>query len=206
MAKGRPSKFDRDRAVETAMTEFWSKGYEAASAKALSERLGITRSSFYNAFGSREALFKEALHLYFARSPDSALAHSDTHPSVRALLKAFFRDVCRVRASDPEARGCLAINSVAELVGSDEILGPFLEECFEASIERFEALVRLAVARGELSARTDCRAKALALQNLLCGLNLMSKVVRDETELWTVARQTLEGLGFDEDRTRLRGP
>ena len=49
----RPSKFDRKEAVELAMNEIWRDGYEANSVKALSEKLGITRSSFYNAFSSR---------------------------------------------------------------------------------------------------------------------------------------------------------
>ena len=57
----RPSKFDRQTAVELVMNDIWRSGFEANSVKAISEKLGITRSSFYNAFGSREALFLEAL-------------------------------------------------------------------------------------------------------------------------------------------------
>jgi len=41
----------------------------------------------------------------------------------------------------------------------------------------------------------DLREKALALQNLLIGLNVMCKVVRSEKDLWRAARQTLKGLG-----------
>ena len=63
---GRPTSFNRDEAIETVMQEMWRNGYEANTVKALSERLGITRSSYYNAFGSREALFKLALEKYFA--------------------------------------------------------------------------------------------------------------------------------------------
>jgi TetR/AcrR family transcriptional repressor of nem operon len=77
----------------------------ASSAKALSERLGITRSSFYNAFGSREASFKEALDLYFSIAPDRVLAHIEANESVLEVLTRTFRDVCRVRAADPEAYG-----------------------------------------------------------------------------------------------------
>ncbi|KPH83146.1 TetR/AcrR family transcriptional regulator, partial [Bosea vaviloviae] len=69
---GRPSQFDRDAALEAALMAFWRDGYQANSVKALSERLGITRSSFYNAFESREAMFMEALERYLERSPDRA--------------------------------------------------------------------------------------------------------------------------------------
>ena len=190
---GRPSKFDRDQAVDSVMQEIWDKGYEASSAKALSEHLGITRSSFYNALGSREALFGEVLRRYTAQAPDRALFGDDDR-SVARLLTDTMREICRVRAADPAARGCLAVNCIAELVGVNPALGPLLEQAVAAKLDRLEELLRLAVARGEIEDRSDLRDKALALQNLLIGLNVMAKVVRSETELWAAARQTLAGL------------
>lgn len=193
---GRPRKFDRQAAVEAAMNEIWKNGLEASSAKALSERLGITRSSFYNAFGSREALFKEALDLYVSKAPDSVLADVRADASVLAVLTCLFREVCRVRAADPEARGCMAINCVAELVGVDATLGPVMEDAVRHSLARFERLLRQAAANGEILDSGDLTWKALALQNLLIGLNVMSKVVRSEEELWAGAELTLKGLGL----------
>lgn len=191
---GRPSTFDRTEAVEAAMNEIWRRGYEASSAKALSELLGINRSSFYNAFQSREALFLEALDLYFIRSPDRVLNDIPPDASILRTLTSMFREICRVRAADEDAKGCLAVNCLAELVGVDETLGPALVEVFQRSLARLESLLRRAAARGEIKDGGDIREKALALKNLLIGLNLLSKVVRNETELWSVAQQTLKGL------------
>jgi TetR/AcrR family transcriptional repressor of nem operon len=193
---GRPAKFDRQAAVEVAMNEIWKNGLEACSAKALSEKLGITRSSFYNAFGSREALFQEALDLYFSISPDRVLAHVGADASVLEVLTRMFRDVCRVRAADLEARGCMAVNCVAELVGVDATLGPVMEDAVRHSLDRLERLLRRAAANGEIEDTGDLKRKALALQNLLIGLNVMSKVVRSEEELWTGVELTLKGLGL----------
>ena len=193
---GRPPKFDREAAVEVAMNEIWRKGLEASSAKALSARLGIARSSFYNAFGSRNGLFKEALDLYFSRTPDRVLADVGADASVLEVLTGMFREVCRVRAADPEAKGCMAINCVAELVGVDEALGPVLEKAVLHSLDRLESLLRQAAANGEIDDSGDLRQKALALQNLLIGLNLMSKVVHAEEDLWASAEATLKGLGL----------
>ena len=178
------------------MHEIWRNGWEASSAKALAERLGITRSSFYNAFGSREALFKEALDLYFRIAPDRVLAHVGAEAIVLPLLTRMFREVCRVRAADLEGRGFLAINCVAELVGVERHPrpghggrrparpGPLREPAAPGRCER-----------GNQRLRRPER-KALALQNLLMGLNLMSKVVRSEEELWTGVKLTLQGLGL----------
>ncbi len=192
---GRPAQFDREQAVEIAMNEIWMNGFEACSIKAISEKLGITRSSFYNAFQSREALFEEALELYFSQTPDRVLAQVDSNIRIVPMLTKMFRDVCRARAADPQARGCMAVNCVAELVGVNEALGPMLERAVLGSLERLEHLLRRAAANGEIEDRGDLREKALALQNLLIGLNVMCKVVRSEKDLWRAARQTLKGLG-----------
>ncbi len=193
---GRPAKFDRRAAVERVMNEIWRHGFEACSVKAISETLGITRSSFYNAFGSREALFLEALELYFSLSPDKALAAMDNKTSILKVLTNVFREVCRRRAADPEARGCMAVNCVAELVGVDDTLGPVLEKAILGSLDRLEHLLGQAAANGEIEDKGDLREKALALQNLLIGTNVMAKVVRSEDDLWAATRQTLKGLGL----------
>lgn len=191
---GRPRTFDRAEAVEAVMNEIWLRGYEASSAKGLSEQLGISRSSFYNAFQSREELFLEALDLYLERSPDAVLDDIPPDASILCALTSMFREICRVRAADEDAKGCLAVNSLAELVGADETLGPVVAGAFRRRLDRLESLLRRAAARGELNDSGDLPEKALALKNLLVGLNLMSKVVRDEGELWAIARQTLKGL------------
>lgn len=196
---GRPAKFDRQAAVERAMNEIWRSGFEACSVKAFSEKLGITRSSFYNAFGSREALFCEALELYFSQSPDKALVCDDREASTLRLITRVFREVCRTRASDPQGRGCLAINCVTELVGVDDTLGPILEQAILGSLERLERLLGQAAANGEIEDNGDLREKALALKTLLIGLNVMAKVVRSEDDLWVAASQTLKGLGLYRD-------
>ena len=194
---GRPKAFDRDQAVETAMNEIWRQGYEASSVNALADKMGITRSSLYNAFGSREALFKEALARYVANAPDARLDDVKAGDSVTRAVVEAFAELCRVRAADAEARGCMAINCVTELVGVNDPLSELLGNAVKSGIKRFEKLLRQAIRQGELADGGKVKQRALALQNLIIGLNTLSKVVRDESELWSVAEHTLVGLGFD---------
>ena len=191
----RPSKFDKASAVEQAMHLIWRDGYEASSVKAMSENLGITRSSYYNACGSRDGLFKQALAAYAQLSPDHILYDAPEMP-IRSLFTKVFCDACQARAADPEARGCLAVNSVGELVGNPDHaeLGIWLADQIRGSIGRIEALLQIGKDSGELSALLDVRPTALAVQVGLMGINTISKVERDCAELTAAAEATLRGL------------
>jgi len=195
---GRPSAFDREQAVDDVMHKIWRDGYEASSVKAISEMLGITRSSFYNAFGTREQLFKEALVHYCKQSPDYALALATPPIDVRMLITMVFREACAARAQDPEGRGCYAINSVAELCNTDEELSPVLEDLVLGSIDQIQTILTWGVESKELPRDLDTRAMALSLQNLLIGINVMCKIVRAEADLLKVAETTLKGLNLYE--------
>lgn len=191
---GRAKSFDRDEAVRIVMNEIWHKGYDAASVKALSETLGITRSSFYNSFGSREDLFQEVLQIYAQQSPDYALQDIGKGDAVLRGICQVFKTVCDVRACDPEHRGCLAVNSLIELIGRNDGSGSLLADMFKASRIRFEQLLCLAEENGELDIENKADL-ALALQNTLIGINVMSKVVHDSESLWSSTKLSLQGLG-----------
>lgn len=193
---GRPAEFDRDAALETAMLAFWRDGFKETSVKALSERLGITRSSFYNAFGSQEAVFLEALERYLKRSPDRAFAEVPQSGSIRGLMTATFKAICQTLAADPEGKGCLAVNCVSALCNVEPELGPKVAAHMNVRRERIETLLGVAVARGELPGGFDVPATALALKALIVGLNSMSKVLPDRSALWPAARATLASFGL----------
>ncbi len=196
----RPSKFDRKEALDIATEAIRSGGYERASVKALSERLGISRSSFYNAFGSREAFFAEIIARYSMTAPDAPL-YGEVKGPVMPVLYEVVRNICRVRAADPEGRGCIIVNSISELCPSADGPAPMLARLAAGSTSRIEELMTVAREQGEIGGTADVHALALALQNLMIGLNVLSKVVRDEDDLWLLSETTLRGLGLFPPKT-----
>jgi TetR/AcrR family transcriptional repressor of nem operon len=189
----------RDQAVEAAMQLFWKKGFPAVSVNDLAGAMHIRRSSFYNSFGNREAVFIEALRRYAAQAPDAPLDEISADRPVLPALAAVLRGICRVRAADADARGCLVCNAIAELGGVDQALGPLLEEAVKHRTDVFRRLLNQAVSQGEIGPLADEEAAAAGFTAFLIGLNTLSKVVRDEKQLWAICRQFLRGLGVTEE-------
>ena len=193
---GRKTKFDRAAALDWVMHEIWLHGYEGVSVKSIAEKLSITRSSFYHTFTSKEALFEEALEYYTRPSPCFKKNIYTESEDPLWLLTQFFYQVCQHRIEDPVLRGCMLVNSMVGLVGVHPTLGPIVAQKVDAGRVWFESLIEQAMKTGDLDSTTDAEQIALTLQNLLIGINTMSKAVRDEEQLWGIAKTTLKGLNL----------
>lgn len=89
------------------MTLFWERGYTGTSFDDLIEAMEISPSSFYNTFGSKERLYKEAVEAYAARAGawfTTALgAATDTRTAFRQLLQTAACEITR----DDLPTGCM---------------------------------------------------------------------------------------------------
>ena len=71
--------FDEARALDGAMNVFWQNGFSATSYPELMEATGLNKSSLYNAFGDKQALYRDrkstrlnSSHHAISRMPSSA--------------------------------------------------------------------------------------------------------------------------------------
>jgi TetR/AcrR family transcriptional repressor of nem operon len=194
----RPREFDRDVALDGAMTAFWTKGYEATSVEDLVARMGIQRGSLYAAFGDKRALFFAALERYqrvVARELFEAL---EAPGSGTAAIRRFFR--LRLAGALDRARphGCLMTNSAVELARRDRGAAARIGESLgkmEAAFHR--ALVRARDA-GEIGAGEDLRALARFLTSSAQGLSVMARACAERAVLEDIVKVVLTTL----DRAR----
>ena len=199
-SRGRPVEFDREAAVRAAMNRFWKRGFGSVPASDLADSMAITRSSLYNSFGDRESVFREALETYRRLAPDAALAGIAPGVRVRPTVRKVFREICRVRAADPEARGCLLINAIGELVGVHKTLGKAVAEAVRDSVRVYERVLKQAADQGEIERPRDLRAATRAFVAFVAGLNAVSKVIRDEDALWRLCDSFLDRYGLGAER------
>ncbi|MBB3065385.1 TetR/AcrR family transcriptional regulator [Limibacillus halophilus] len=194
--RGRPLEFDRATAVRQALDAFWRRGYQGVSVTDLAEVMSITRTSFYNSFGDRQSVFKEALDVYRREAPDSALADIPAGVAVVPAVRQVFRNICRARIEDPEARGCLVVNTLGQMGNLEGEVDSYLKRAISNGTKVIERLLSQAVEQGEIPPIADLKAASKSFVAFLIGLNTLSKVVRDESQLWDLCENFLERYGF----------
>ena len=110
------------------MHQFWSKGYQHTSMHDLLAAMNLSKSSLYQAFGSKRQLFRQCVGRYadqFAAQLRHGLAEA---PSGWRFIEDFLHSVLRDVAGTP--RGCLVMNTASELGQSEPEIA---RECREAS-------------------------------------------------------------------------
>lgn len=183
---GRPREFDRDAALDAAMRAFWEHGYETTSIADLCDSMGINAPALYNAFGNKEALFREALALY--RGDPQILADAVLNaPNSQSAARLMLEGAIERFSGTGTPSGCLIATSLA--TGSAASAGLRAEakrirEESEALIcERIEA----DIAAGTLPRETDAATLAALVITVIQGLSVMARDGMDRASLQNVA-------------------
>ena len=140
---GRPREFDREAVLSSVVDLFWEKGYAATSVGDIVERTGLSKSSLYGAFGSKDTLYRTALDRYLA--DHRAIVTTVLIDSSHGLddIDAFFDRIWEQVDCVGETRGCLMVNTATELRSLEPALTEvgaqhrdFLRAGFTAALER----------------------------------------------------------------------
>lgn len=105
----RPPEFDRAQALVKALHLFWERGYERTTVRDLTEVMGISAPSLYNAFGGKKKLFDEAVAAYTG-SPSQVVPPSLQERTSRAVFAKILEIAIREYGSSTHPRGCFVIS------------------------------------------------------------------------------------------------
>ena len=190
----RPMEFDRDEAIDRAISVFADHGYEGSSTTALLDRMGIGRQSLYGAFGDKRRLFLEALARYNAGSVAQMEAVLASGGSAREAIEAALLAFTSGPDAAPET-GCLGVCSIAEFGRAD----PDINAINDASAHRFKvafaARIRDGVAAGEFASDLDPEAAADFLLTTRAGLKIAARDGAGLDRLRPIVRMAMRSLG-----------
>ena len=198
--RGRPAVFDRGAALNAAMKLFWERGYEGTSFDDLTAAMGISASSFYNSFGSKEELYCEATRTYrewagqwfFAILNDPSI---DTKTAFARLFEATAEEFTR----GDHPLGCMISLAGTHCSPGMKNIRDMMAEHRAFSESAMAERIRKGVVRGDLAEDTDCDMLAAYYSAMARGLAVqardgasrqkLSEIGRLAMRAWPVAKQ-----------------
>lgn len=185
--RGRPRQFDRQEALETALALFQVRGYEGTSIADLTDAIGVSATSLYGAFQSKEALFEEAVALYQQRDGAFAAAALErpgtTHEAIRNLLG----EAAKRYAINGQPGGCFIALGLLSCGPDHQAIAQRMTARRIAARDAIKARLDRGISQGELPATTDTAALAAFYAATLQGLSVQARDGASERDLRAIA-------------------
>jgi AcrR family transcriptional regulator len=199
--RGRPAVFDRGAALNAAMKLFWERGYEGTSFDDLIAAMGISASSFYNSFGSKEELYCEATRSYrewagqwfFAILNDPSI---DTKTAFARLFEATAEEFTR----GDHPLGCMISLAGTHCSPGMKNIRDMMAEHRAFSEGAMAERIRKGIVKGDLPEDTDCDMLAAYYSAVARGLAVqardgasrqkLSEIGRLAMRAWPVAKRS----------------
>ncbi|MNJ43007.1 HTH-type transcriptional repressor ComR [compost metagenome] len=190
---GRAKEFEREHALERAMYVFWSKGYEGASIPDLIQHMGISRSSLYETYGDKQALFLETLS-YYKMKGEKKRDLLRNASSAKKGLRDYFEWHINDAINESLPGGCMITNTAISLDHCHEQVRDLVQERFDSLAEEFYRLIERGKQSGEISSHKDARKLANLLLGLNHGIGVMARVTKDAQVLENMMEEAIELL------------
>ena len=179
----RTKSFNKDDVLERAMNLFWKQGFHATSMQDIVQNVGLSRSSLYESFGSKQGLFDQALGNYCRTNREGVKALLSNEKSVKTGIRNLLESSIHCTISDADKKGCFVVNSTTELVpGDDEMLKALSKN--RASFEKvFFEFLQKGQATGEIPPNKDIKTLSGLIYTVFSGLNVIAKLEKSPKKL-----------------------
>jgi AcrR family transcriptional regulator len=187
--RGRPAVFDRAKALTKAMKLFWERGYEGTSFDELIAAMGISASSFYNSFGSKEALYCEATRHYleWAGQWFNAILHDPSIDTKTAFARLFEATADEFTRGD-HPPGCMISLAGTHCSPGMTNIRDMMAEHRAFSESAMAERIRKGVAAGDMPKDTGCEMLAAYYSAVARGLAVQARDGASREKLSEIGR------------------
>lgn len=188
----RPRQFDEKEAVKKALAVFRTQGYKATSLAELTKAMGLSRSSFYETFGSKHELFLTTLASFDKTAAIYNFVEGDSSVPAKVILAQIF---ARVIVSAIEGQGgCMFGNCAVEFSKPDPQVMEQVKKGMHQLEGMFLTIIKAGQENGNVDEAKDVKAIASQLVATFYGIQTMAKAGLGLDSLKHVISQTLTQL------------
>ncbi|HAK35055.1 MAG TPA: TetR/AcrR family transcriptional regulator [Pantoea sp.] len=174
--RGRPKTFDRDAALDKALTLFWTHGYEGTSLSDLVAATGAKAPTLYAEFENKEGLFRAAMERYVERfSAERNAALQDESKSVAEAIENWFRATAACFTNCDTPAGCFFICTSTALSSSSSEIAHMLRQQHDAQQQTLLDFLTARQQRGDIPAQVDILSLARYLACMLQGMSVRAR-------------------------------
>ncbi len=191
-SRGRPRVFDRQAALAKATHLFWEKGFHATSISDLTQAMEIGSPSLYAAFGSKEALYVEALDYYRDTYQGFVWDGFFSAGTAREAIKRYLMDSAAALSGSvlKTPRGCMVTLSSVGSEGYPE-LGEIVRSGRAGTLRLLEERLDRAMKEKEIPQMLDVHSLARFVQAVQSGMAVLSKDGASRRDLDAVAEAAI---------------
>jgi TetR/AcrR family transcriptional repressor of nem operon len=190
----RTKDFDENEVLTKAMRLFWYKGYNGTSMQDLVDGLGISRSSLYDTYGDKHALFIKALEKYKESASGEMCNIVNNSVSAKEAIKQLFVFTTRELLSDEQHKGCFMVNSAIEVAPHDKEVSNMICQNDQQVENAFYQAIKKGQESGEVISKQDARALARFIVNTVKGLRVSAKSTTDKGVFDDIIKLTMSVL------------
>jgi AcrR family transcriptional regulator len=188
---GRPLSFDRDKALNAALLQFWQTGYETTSVADLTHAMGITAPSLYTAFGDKESLFLECLAKYANPGPKTTPELIAEARSARQAAQQLLELSARWFTQRDAPAGCLVASSASSGSVSSQRVRAALKNIRDANRKALQKRAERDIHEGHLPRTVNAQALASLTMAIVQGMSTLARDGASQKALLDLARTAM---------------
>ena len=171
----RSKQFDERQALVSAMLVFWEKGYEGTSINDLEQAMGLKRTSIYNAFGNKSALFERVMSCYKESVMSALFTAMDAASNIREGVRRLLNGALDIHFDEENPGGCLVVLSLMESGQHDQQSLGSMQQTIHELKNALQVRLNKAKKSGELSKHLDAGSTATTIATTMTGMMVMGK-------------------------------